>query len=220
MYVTDIEKSIATTGKFEGHITTFVKVAERDSKASKIKMSVYDVLENIELHGANHVVIYGSNPLKQSDMQELIKELLYNGYYVNIVIKGQIEALPKALESYTFRDSQLSYTVQCRVTHKLSKYGVSFSFINLINSLCASDVLEFVVTTKEIDEGVFVAGGIKRVMDNIKHDVDIHLSLAWRYDVPNRIYYYRKLSHELLLYGLDNVRLNMPVMTHWDVVEK
>lgn len=217
MYVVEIKKSIATTGKFEGHITTFVKVAERDSKVLKVKMSVYDILENIEMHGANHIVIYGGDPLKQPDMQELIKELLWNDYYVNMVIKGRLEALPKVLESYTFRGSRLSYTVQCRVTHKLCEYGISFSFIDLINSLCESDILEFVVTTKEMDENVYVMGGIKKVLDEVKHDIGVQLSLAWRYDVPNRIYYYRNLSHELLIHGMDNVKLNMPVMTHWDV---
>lgn len=216
MLVDEIFDSIATSGKFAGFPVIFIKLANDKKQANVGKMLVYDIVNTVEGYSPNHVVIYGSDPLAQSNICELVNDLLELDYYVNVVVKGRNEPLPQMFNEYAERYDRLSFTFQLRASKKL--------YNKLPNGLCAlfkdiacDDVVELIITMDEIDKNVSIFSCFNTIKKQIGVDVEYQLSLAWRGEREYRLQYYDFLAGELISYdALHDVKLNMPVMQHRD----
>lgn len=149
--VNEIFTSIEGEGIRTGFLSTFVRFngcnlacgycdTKYAQKPQEPNMSLHDILEAVSQSGCGRVTLTGGEPLFRGYMQELIQELSWLGYHVNIETNGSI-ILP---------DCVTLPGVFVTMDWKCPSSGMLGSMLESnLKKLTYNDVLKFVVATKE-----------------------------------------------------------------------
>lgn len=149
--VNEIFTSIEGEGIRTGFLSTFVRFngcnlacgycdTKYAQEPQEPNMSLQDILEAVSQSGCGRVTLTGGEPLFRGYMQELIQELSWLGYYVNIETNGSI-ILPDCV---TLPEVFVTMDWKC----PSSGQNGSMKSENL-KKLALVDVLKFVVATEE-----------------------------------------------------------------------
>lgn len=171
MNVIEIFKSIDGEGKRVGLPVVFVRFAgcnlrcsycdtkysygEGDNPIEPKKMSVTEIESAIFGTGIREVTLTGGEPLWQSDIITLIRNLCERGYRVNVETNGSL--IPPMFPSVVREN--LFYTMD----YKCNSSGMSDHMdMDAINSLDCQDVLKFVVGSKgDMDQAAHVVHNMR-----------------------------------------------------------
>ena len=149
--VNEIFTSIEGEGIRTGFLSTFVRFngcnlacgycdTKYAQEPQEPNMSLQDILEAVSQSGCGRVTLTGGEPLFRGYMQELIQELSWLGYHVNIETNGSI-ILP---------DCVTLPGVFVTMDWKCPSSGMLGSMLESnLKKLTYNDVLKFVVATKE-----------------------------------------------------------------------
>ena len=149
--VNEIFTSIEGEGIRTGFLSTFVRFngcnlacgycdTKYAQEPQEPNMSLHDIIEAVSQSGCGRVTLTGGEPLFRGYMQELIQELSWLGYHVNIETNGSI-ILPDCV---TLPGVFVTMDWKC----PSSGQNGSMKSENLKN-LTLVDVLKFVVATEE-----------------------------------------------------------------------
>lgn len=149
--VNEIFTSIEGEGIRTGFLSTFVRFngcnlacgycdTKYAQEPQEPNMSLHDILEAVSQSGCGRVTLTGGEPLFRGYMQELIQELSWLGYHVNIETNGSI-ILPDCV---TLPGVFVTMDWKC----PSSGQNGSMKLENL-KKLALVDVLKFVVATEE-----------------------------------------------------------------------
>ena len=159
LQVTEIFASLQGEGRFQGELTTFIRLTgcnlrcswcdTADAYEGGEEMSVPAVLDAVRQRGAARVCVTGGEPLDQPAAQELFTALRRSEFEVSVETNG-------TLKIGGFKDVP-SFTVD----HKLPSADVSLPFApGNWPALRPADELKFVVADRaDYDEAVAVIGG-------------------------------------------------------------
>lgn len=149
--VNEIFTSIEGEGIRTGFLSTFVRFngcnlacgycdTKYAQEPQEPNMSLHDILEAVSQSGCGRVTLTGGEPLFRGYMQELIQELSWLSYHVNIETNGSI-ILP---------DCVTLPGVFVTMDWKCPSSGMLGSMLESnLKKLTYNDVLKFVVATKE-----------------------------------------------------------------------
>lgn len=149
--VNEIFTSIEGEGIRTGFLSTFVRFngcnlacgycdTKYAQEPQESNMSLHDILEAVSQSGCGRVTLTGGEPLFRGYMQELIQELSWRSYHVNIETNGSI-ILPDCI---TLPGVFVTMDWKC----PSSGQSGSMKSENL-KKLALVDVLKFVVATEE-----------------------------------------------------------------------
>ena len=152
MFVNEIFTSIEGEGIRMGYPVTFIRLYGCNLNCSYCdtryscegqdgtEMSVSEVIEKVKEAGVKRITLTGGEPLIHENVEELVDELLNEGFEVNIETNGSIDIYPyiKKLNVIITMDyKSISSGMTDKMNHKNLKY------------LGGQDVLKFVVGSKE-----------------------------------------------------------------------
>lgn len=149
--VNEIFTSIEGEGIRTGFLSTFVRFngcnlacgycdTKYAQEPQEPNMSLHDILEAVSQSGCGRVTLTGGEPLFRGYMQELIQELSWLGYHVNIETNGSI----------IFPDCVTLPGVFVTMDWKCPSSGQNGSMKSEnLKNLTLVDVLKFVVATEE-----------------------------------------------------------------------
>lgn len=162
MKVVEIFKSIDGEGKRVGLPTTFIRLYGCNLHCSYCDtrygcegenfdvMSIPEIMDKVYALGVKSITITGGEPLIHSGIQNLIKRLVIEGFWVNIETNGSIPLIiPEPTKEHR---TSLFYTMDYKcpssdMEHKMELYNLT--------ALTERDVLKFVVgTIKDLDRAL------------------------------------------------------------------
>lgn len=161
MKVVEIFKSIDGEGKRAGLPTTFIRLYGCNLHCSYCDtrygcedanfqiMSIPEIMNKVYELGVKSITITGGEPLIHSGIQNLIKMLIKEGFWVNVETNGSV---PLVMPEPTVNRNLLFYTMDYKcpssdMEHKMALYNLS--------ALTEMDVLKFVVgDIKDLDKAL------------------------------------------------------------------
>lgn len=161
MKVVEIFKSIDGEGKRAGLPTTFIRLYGCNLHCSYCDtrygcedanfqiMSIPEIMDKVYELGVKSITITGGEPLIHSGIQNLIKMLIKEGFWVNVETNGSV---PLVMPEPTVNRNLLFYTMDYKcpssdMEHKMALYNLS--------ALTEMDVLKFVVgDIKDLDKSL------------------------------------------------------------------
>lgn len=161
MKVVEIFKSIDGEGKRAGLPTTFIRLYGCNLHCSYCDtrygceganfqiMSIPEIMDKVYELGVKSITITGGEPLIHSGIQNLIKMLIKEGFWVNVETNGSV---PLIMPEPTVNRNLLFYTMDYKcpssdMEHKMALYNLT--------TLTEMDVLKFVVgNSKDLDKAL------------------------------------------------------------------
>ena len=214
MIVNEIFYSIDGEGLRTGELAIFIRLAGCNLNCSYCdtkyalkknmgtKMSIEEILYTIKKYNCKNITLTGGEPLIHDHVNELIDELIKNGYKVNIETNGAVDITP--------------YLNKCLITmdYKLPSSGMEkYMKLDNLEKLGDEDVLKFV--TKESD-----FNKIEEILSNYKIRSNIYLSPIFGEINPEKIVDFMKNLNDK---GINTEKIRVQVQLHkviWDPDKK